>query len=583
MTRRVTTRVLAWMATIAGGCTGPSAPGQPVESAPAAAPAVESPKGSTLPPQPGEVPPEEVVAEAPIGLEFAPVIEGPCPDLGVSLTDGQAFAFYSMSEIFRVLPSGDLEDMSFEATGTEGVLQWAEIGRIEAIEGFGPHGLWARYNEVHGRVWEDSRYLRRRDGRWEPLERQGEQAPKSGVRALFPWQDGQLLGEKSCNGDEDCHDRGMTLEVVRGPGKAPRFPELAGDKEKACWPRFVVTALPSGEIFAVGRFCRPKDGEDGAWLGVRWTPQGGTTIERMPAQFDPYQLGPLVAASPTQVFLATSREVRRASSTTVVAFDGERWTLRPSVDGRPTALDVDREGRPWLVAGGRLVRGTADGLWEGVAFPTGPVGKVGGLRDPVGWVAQVDGALWLRRAGEEFARATLPPPAFSAGASYRATEVRSAGREVWVLAKYEEPGVGKAKTERRAALLRNAPVATTQRCERQEFSDRLVGWPAAAREGCATPFAVLLRMSSSAPKDFKYPDLGKLLKGRQELAGARFAEVEFGWQRIVGAAVPDLATGRALVELVAGGIKGARPELVCAAPEVKRPLPFDLATGALAP
>lgn len=562
---------------VIGGCTGvepPPKPEAPVGAEPGAI--AETP----APPEP--VKPAEPEAPPPISLEFSPVIEGQCWRLGASVADGHAFV-HQDARIFHAPAGGDLEDMPVDAAAYSSDPYWLSIGEIDGIEGRWPDGLWARYLQVDGRMWQGYRYLRRKDGRWEPLEKRGPDGKRLGVEQLYPWMDGQLLGRMECQDWDDCPDGGLTLQVVRGAGKAPKFPELRAPREASCWTSYEMAALPSGELFAAGAFCGPKIVED-AWTAVRWTPAGGAVIDRLTVRKgERMSRGPVVAASPTRAFAGATFEKGRATTTLVAAFDGAAWSLLPAVEGKLTALDVDAEGRPWLVAGGRLVRGTGTTAWETLGFPTGPVAQVGGLREPVAWVIEADGGLWLRRAGEEFARVTLPRPAFSDTASFRVEQVRAGGREVWLTASYDEQAAGWPKKEKRRAVLRNAPVQETRRCDYENYALKLVTWPQAAREGCATPYAVLVRASSWTPKDFAYPGLGKALKGRQEFAAARFSEVEIGGRRIAGAAAPDLATARALAELVAAKVKDTRPEVVCAAPTELRPLPFDLATGKLAP
>lgn len=288
--------------------------------------------------------------------------------------------------------------------------------------------------------------------------------------------------------------------------------------------------------------------------------------------------------SPTRAFASASFG-ERAKRTVIAALDTTVWTLLPPIDGDLTGLDVDAEGRPWVAAGGRLLRGTATGAWEPVAFASGPVAQVGGLREEVGWVIEQDGGLWLRSGGQEFAPAVLPAPAFSATAKYRVEAVRTAGRDVWVVASYPERPPGWRKTEWRRALLHNAPGREVLRCTDTGDDDEprvFVAWPPPAREGCETPYVVLIRTSSWAPPDFAYPTLGAALRGRRELADAVFSEVEIGGRRVAGAAVPDLATGQALASLVAAKVGNTRPEIVCATPRQIRPLPFDLRTGKLA-
>lgn len=569
-------RAAIWMAALAA-CTSTEAP---PPQGPPPPPAIEPPVAREDPPPDEAGPPEE-----PFSVALSPVIEGSCPRLDVSLLGGETFVFARQDRwLARRLPDGTFEEVSV-VLPSDMERPWLDesIGWIEEVEGEWPDNLWLRYRQIDGRMWEGSRYIRRKDGAWGLLQHAEEEAKAGGIERLYPWTGGNLLGRVGCRADE-CVDPGLGLRVVRGPGKAPKFPELKSVAE-SCWSHYAMTVLPGGEIAAVGRFChKPREAEEGAWYGVFWSEVGGTKIDRLPVTKGlEWQADSVVGSSPDHVFAALARA---GKPPLVFAFDGASWTSMAPVEGGPLgALDVDASGTAWLAAGGRLVR-SVGAAWEAMSFPKGPVKRVGGLREPVAWVSQQDGTLWLRPPGQDFTQVSLPAPAFSTSATFAVEAVRSAARDLWVTASYTEKGAGWEKDEPRRALLHNGPRRDALRCAQDESYNPkkgLVAWPPAAREGCATPFAILVRAASWTRKDFKYPELGKLLKGKQELAAARFAEVEIGGLRIVGASAPDLATGRALVELVAKGVGRSRPELVCAAPEVKRALPFDLATGKLAP
>jgi hypothetical protein len=347
--------------------------------------------------------------------------------------------------------------------------------------------------------------------------------------------------------------------------------------------------LPDGEIVAVGRFCHElsEANEGGAYYAVRWSEAGGTKIDKLPVrppEAPAREPGPLVAASAAKIY-AVVLPGGPGESFTVLAFDGSSWTALPPLAGEFAAMDIDRDGSLWVAAGGSLSRSGPAKAWERLEFPTAPVKRLGGLRDPVGWVTQADGALWLRPEGQTFTRVELPRPVFSTTAKYAAESVVSAGGDVWVTAAYEEKPGGKSSEERRA-LLRNGPRREPLRC-REVTSENLPygahAWPSVAGEDCPTPYAILQHISAWRPDDLPYTGLGEVLKGQQAFAAAKFAEIEVGGQKFVGAAVPSMAEGRALVEAVAQKLSSARPELVCATPREVRPLPLDLATGSLGP
>ena len=550
----------------------------------------EPPAAIQAPPVAAEAPPVAVaVAAEPVSLRFTPVIEGDCPRLDVSLVGSEAFIHSQVGHyIARVLPDGATEDLSIDPTKFSGPPYDVEISNIEAVEGEWPDNLFVRYYQSGDRSWEGSRYLRRKTEGWWPLATSDEEAREWGADRLYRWTDGNWLARMSCRDDNDCKHRGMKLAVVRGPGKAPKFPELRSPPH-SCEPSYTMTVLPGGEIVAVGRFCHKKEAEEGgAYYAIHWSEKDGTKTRQLaltPEQARSREPGPVVATSPTQVYAAILSENHEGPAT-VLAFDGAAWKELAPTKGPFGGMDVDRDGSVWLLNGQQLQRSAAGGAWEKLAFPTGPVKQVGGLRDAVAWVTQVDGTLWMRPDGQEFARVELPTPVFSTDAKYAVLGVKSAGRDVWVTASYTEKAPGWLRKEPRRAVLRNSSPREPQRCAQSpsyQSEKGMYAWPPAAREDCATPYAILIRSSVFTRNDFKYPTVGKALKGKQEFAAAKFSEVEVSGQRLVGAAVPSVAVGRALTTAIGKAIKGSRPELVCATPKELRPLPFDLATGKLAP
>jgi len=319
-------------------------------------------------------------------------------------------------------------------------------------------------------------------------------------------------------------------------------------------------------------------------------PQAPHALRRSPGFAEAAACGrchalPVVAASGSRIYATVLADFSDGSFT-VFAFDGSTWTTLPTLAGAFAAMDIDRDGSLWVVAGGALSRIGAAGVWESQAFPTAAVKRIGGLREPIAWVTQADGALWLRQAGQTFTRIELPPPLYSATEKYAAESVTSAGTDFWVTATYEEKRPGRKGSQTRRALLHNGPRSEPLRCTEVTTHSPTRGmhtWPPAAHDDCATPYAILLRASTWTPKKFPYIGLGKALKGQQAFATAKFSEIELGGQKLVGAAVPTVAEGRALVEHIARKVPRSQPELVCATPTELRPLPFDLATGTLAP
>ncbi|MBL9026413.1 MAG: hypothetical protein JNL21_29725 [Myxococcales bacterium] len=96
---------------------------------------------------------------------------------------------------------------------------------------------------------------------------------------------------------------------------------------------------------------------------------------------------------------------------------------------------------------------------------------------------------------------------------------------------------------------------------------------------CPSNLVVLYGFTKVTPADYDFPLTRKALKGHTEYDKTRFVVANDGGQKFFSAIVPDVATGRKLVSLIEKEVKGSKPQLLCAEPEIVREMKLDLKTG----
>jgi hypothetical protein len=110
-------------------------------------------------------------------------------------------------------------------------------------------------------------------------------------------------------------------------------------------------------------------------------------------------------------------------------------------------------------------------------------------------------------------------------------------------------------------------------------SRKFFNTPRPAGPFCPSNLVVLYGFTKVTPDDYDFPLTRKALKGRTEYESARFVVAKDGGQKFFSAIVPDAKSGRKLVELIEKEVKGSKPQLLCAEPEIVRELKIDLKTG----
>ena len=96
---------------------------------------------------------------------------------------------------------------------------------------------------------------------------------------------------------------------------------------------------------------------------------------------------------------------------------------------------------------------------------------------------------------------------------------------------------------------------------------------------CPSNLVVLYGFTKVTPADYDFPLTRKALKGHTEYDKTRFVVANDGGQKFFSAIVPDVATGRKLVSLIEKEVKGSKPQLLCAEPEIVREVKLNLKTG----
>ncbi len=212
----------------------------------------------------------------------------------------------------------------------------------------------------------------------------------------------------------------------------------------------------------------------------------------------------------------------------VLFFDGKAWT---TVDGAPafTSGALAADGTLWAVVDrGPIYKGDARRGFEEVSVPGNPA------VDDVGIAS--DGTVWIS-GGNALLRTGKPVAAPAA------------------------VDVAKASTGR--GVKRKAPTK--------------FGGPT-----CKSNVVVLYGFTKVTPDDYDFPLTRKALKGRTEFGKTRFVVTKDNGQKFFSALVPTFDEGKKLIAVIEKNVKGSRPQIVCAEPEVLRELKLDLATGEVA-
>jgi hypothetical protein len=90
---------------------------------------------------------------------------------------------------------------------------------------------------------------------------------------------------------------------------------------------------------------------------------------------------------------------------------------------------------------------------------------------------------------------------------------------------------------------------------------------------------VLYGFTKVTPDDYDFPLSRKALKGHTEFKDVRFVVTKDYGQKFFSGLAPSFNDAKKLAALIEKEVKGSKPQVVCAEPEILRELKLDLKTG----
>jgi hypothetical protein len=210
-------------------------------------------------------------------------------------------------------------------------------------------------------------------------------------------------------------------------------------------------------------------------------------------------------------------------------------------------------GRAWLFGDGPLLRFTGRDF-ESIAVPGGKTASVAAT--PEGEIRVVTPA-GVFAFGADEAWHAVPIPPFPSGAQIESLDRRAMGWLAWL--RFEEYGHEQLLVDG----LRGPPLVI----EDPGAIVSPVAYVTPLDASCVEPFAMLYKVSRTAPRDYGYPATRAALAGQADLAGARFSEVEAFRDRYLIARFKGKRQRELLARLVArvrDKVQGSKPQLLCA-------------------
>jgi len=208
----------------------------------------------------------------------------------------------------------------------------------------------------------------------------------------------------------------------------------------------------------------------------------------------------------------------------IVRFDGSTWSRfdGPAVDESVTASALGKDGRLWAITqSGLYVR---EKRWEMIDLPG----------DAAASDVAVDGAgvVWVT----------------GGGALFRERKKDEAAKPLTVAVKTQPARPAKM------------PVA-----------------PGSAK--CKSNLVILYGFTKVTPDDYDFPLTRKAIKGHGELSGVRFVVTKDYGKKFFAGLAPTFDVAKKLSKLIEREVKGSKPGILCADPEIIRELSIDLKTG----
>jgi len=593
--------------------TPPRSPSQAPIEAPAALEPSTHPEVTLVPAAPPTPPPALSV-----------VVEGQCPDLGVTFFKNATLVHYgSVPSVYYsepYLPAPATTHLAFALVRADGSLDEdpkLRRGIPQVSEAYAGGGAGTEPLDVAGvsGTWPDDAHLalvaasgnrmgtESFDFTWKADHwLQVSRGTLEDRELKTPWLSGSTLTRRASDSPYP-----ELVVVPAGATPTPDFTALHVPKAPMCnFMESDILTRPRGELFLAGKFCgiyptheHPEWRGDGphppVWQGeagvARWTPGSPATIMAIPpvSNHADLELHGLLEASPTSMFLFGTVD-RHANATCATCapgakitpeaylalYDGSTWSrIQTPYEGFVWRHEIEADGTLWISdSAHHLYRRAPEGVWT--KEPVEAVTSEAWQSHRPEWVISA-GALMHHGKYDEWTRFETPRPAFSSSSdlALRSVSLSSDG-VLWVKASYEERRPEWTTPERREALLRLGVEHAPTRCD-VDTGPSFSAWPPRATEGCEDPLVILAHVSKSAPATFGFPQTRAALRGHPELAGTGLVEIELDGKRLLAAKVKSTAIGQHVVDVVGHRVRGVRPELVCTKPNVTRTIAVDVA------
>jgi hypothetical protein len=242
----------------------------------------------------------------------------------------------------------------------------------------------------------------------------------------------------------------------------------------------------------------------------------------------------------------------------------------PEIDLSVADVSLARGGHGdvWLLPSPGLLYHYRDGALSEVALPAAESCSL--IR------TTASGALWTLCSGQAYERVGTSWQARRAEADTMLDDLAvSADGTLWAAGQGQlftnAVGTGAPAV---AATSSSVTSSTVQSEPRPVASRRRLPTPGGRQ--CAQNVVVLYAFAKTTPPDYDFPLTRKALRGHGEFATVRFVVTRDVGQRFFAALVPSFEIGKKLRALIETEVKGSKPQVVCAEPEVERDVVMDL-------
>ncbi|MBL8744418.1 MAG: hypothetical protein JNK04_25095, partial [Myxococcales bacterium] len=330
---------------------------------------------------------------------------------------------------------------------------------------------------------------------------------------------------------------GSSLLGLEGPGlfpdRAPKFATFAGPKLSLSWrkaPKACETDVGpfrfAAELAMPAAVTALSDGSVVAY-GSRCTGDAAVEVwkgDKSASTIAPVPFGSGEITDGDAQILPTPDGKAWLVDGAIAYFDGSSWSRvdGPAPGEAAVAATLAKDGRLWVVTkSGLYVKGKR---WEMIDLP--------GEAAPTDVAVDRNGVMWVA----------------SAGALFRERKKDEPAKELTIAVQKQPPAPAKK------------PVT-----------------PGGPR--CKNNLVILYGFTKVTPDDYDFPLTRKAVKGHTELSGVKFVVSKDYGKKFFAGLAPTYDVAQKLAKLVEREVKGAKPGIVCAQPEIVRELAIDLKTG----